>query len=173
MPPSAIHLASLPHATIRRLEPSKSAGTVILSPHPDDAALTVSGALQLGRFEPPVTIGTLFSRSNFTLEGGFADEWEWVTATRRSEDYCQAEFLGLKLRYYELPEATLRDDPIMCCNPNQPIETPAAAVDTLELVVRDLKPATLIAPLGLDCHTDHLMTERIVSGMRLTSRLTF
>ena len=60
-----------------------------------------------------MTLVTLFGRSNFTYEGGFQADWQAVTALRRREDEAFARSLNLPLHYFELPEASLRDIPIL------------------------------------------------------------
>jgi LmbE family N-acetylglucosaminyl deacetylase len=135
-------------------------GTTILSPHPDDAAFSLGGAVAQGYFPAPVSLVTLFGRSAYSKQDGFAGDPEAVTRRRRREDETFASRFGLALSFFELPEAALRGEPLFVSHPLEPLATPAGLEEALSQALNDLRPDRLLLPLGLGGHRDHLLTRR-------------
>ena len=73
----------------RRARPAGSGplqeGTLVLSPHFDDAALSIGGALAARFFPYPVCTYTVFGVSNYTRSCFHAD-WPPVTSLRQREE---------------------------------------------------------------------------------------
>ncbi|MEM8960948.1 MAG: PIG-L family deacetylase [Acidobacteriota bacterium] len=136
-------------------------GTLVLSPHADDAALSVGGALQRSFFPSPVTVATLFGRSNYSRDGGFHADWTEVTSIRRAEDERYATRLGIDLDYRELPEASLRDVPIFAKNARETIAIPEGLEPTLRDLLAATRPSEVLIPLGLGHHVDHLVVHHV------------
>src|SRR5450755_1046546 len=82
-------------------------GTLILSPHPDDAALSIAGALAKGLFPPPVTLVTVFDRTNFG-GGGELGGLDETTALRAREDDSFAEMVGAEIIRLGMIDACVR-----------------------------------------------------------------
>ena len=140
-------------------------GTLLLSPHADDVALSVGGSLHRGIFRRPLTLATLFGRSNF-VSGEFSPDWRGATDSRREEDEAFAARVNARLRYFELEEATLRPigggggDRIFAATADEPMPVPAALTSALRELLATVRPEIVVLPLGLGCHRDHLLTQR-------------
>jgi LmbE family N-acetylglucosaminyl deacetylase len=141
-------------------------GTVILSPHADDAALSIGGMLCKRMLAEPVTLVTIFGRSNYLRESAFQGDWEIVTTRRRGEDIAFANSLGIELRYLEFPEASLRlGSSFDMIFSNKMYATEVQFPNNLITVIKEIigheTPQFLFAPLGLGLHHDHLITNRL------------
>lgn len=132
-------------------------GSLVLSPHPDDAALSLGGSLLARSLPQPVTIVTVFGSSNFMNGTWHADALE-VTRRRRAEDEAFSVAVRTPLRYLTLPEASLRSDsmPVFDRATESP-EILAEVRRAIADVTDELAPALVCAPLGLGNHRDHLM----------------
>ena len=154
-------------------------GTLVLSPHADDVALSLGGSLHQEVFRRPITLATLFGRSNYARER-FSPDWRGVTDARRGEDEAFAAALNARLWYFELDEATLRpleggEDRIFARNADGPIAVPAPLPPALRQLLAGVQPETLLIPLGLGCHRDHLLTQRegTAIGRKTTATLVY
>lgn len=145
-------------------------GTAILSPHPDDAALSLGGSLDRRFFAPPVTLVTLFGRCQYSRQYGFAGDCRDVTARRREEDAAYAAALELDLRYFELPEAPLREQEVFV-DLQEELAVPAGLERAIAGVLDEVRPRNLVLPLGLGCHADHLVVHRLGAGLARRRRL--
>lgn len=138
----------------------KRSGTVILSPHSDDAAFSVGGML-IGRLLPePVTIITIFGKSNYT-NGLFHDNWRSISHLRQVEDVAFTDSVGAKLISLEFPEAGVRIAPnfdVLFLDDGMASE-PSLTVSLQEQLFVHLQvlcPTFVLAPLGLGNHRDHV-----------------
>jgi LmbE family N-acetylglucosaminyl deacetylase len=149
---------------------------VVLSPHCDDAALSLGATLDgmVGR-GLPITVVSCFTVSNWAPHladaGGGADV---VSRQRRQED---EEFIrvlggGVRLLDLELLDAPLR-------RPGRGIFEPPAEADAaeVELLARrlseTLRAAVVLAPLGLGGHVDHLVTRAAALAAAGAGQLAF
>lgn len=130
-----------------------SVGTLILSPHSDDAVLSLGAAIAAGSLPQPVTVATVFGRSSFTQDTGPSGDIERVTAVRRAEDEAYASRRGLKLAWLNQDEALLRLGWHSIFRGREP-QPPA--LDVIRAALRSLDTALVIAPLGLGHHADHI-----------------
>jgi LmbE family N-acetylglucosaminyl deacetylase len=151
------------YADPSRLQPK---GTVIFSPHADDAALSIGGMLCKRVLEEPVTLVTIFGRSNYMRESAFQNDWEIVTTRRRGEDIAFANSLGIGLRYLEFPEASLRlgssfDKVFSNKAYATEVQYPSNFITVIKEIISHETPKFLFAPLGLGLHHDHLITNRL------------
>lgn len=126
--------------------------TIIVSPHADDAALSLGGGLVISRFGRTAVI-VVFSQTNFRI-GGIGRP-AVVTATRRLEELnalsrwvSEIRFLGHKDN--SLEKRTAKD---------------VAAVTAHLRSVLDDMPATanslLLFPMGIGNHPDHCMLSMV------------
>ena len=102
---------------------------LVLSPHSDDAALSVGGLIQKPAFRNSIHILTLFGRSNYTRAGGFQDNWQTVSKRRKSEDTAFAARVGVELTYLDFPFF----NNILTCWPHAPPGTGIASAPYLRL----------------------------------------
>ena len=137
--------------------------TVLLSPHPDDAAFSLGGVLQGGGLPDPVVLVTLFGRSNFMRDGGFSPDWPEVTRRRRGEEETFAASLGLELVYHEMPEVSLRDQRLFAPGSDEDLTPPPGLEDAIARALEERVPALVLAPLGLGDHRDHKIVCRSAS----------
>lgn len=157
---------------------SLSGGTLLLSPHCDDIAFALGGHL-LGRaFPPPVTVVTVFTKSNYTLSQRFSGSADVVTVKRKREEKQFLESVGAGWIDCDLPEASLRGyqthrelfggvktyDPI-----HQELE--AALVD----VTSRMSEVLIGLPSGLGNHADHIIVRDVARSQlsRLRVQLLF
>ncbi len=137
---------------------------LLLSPHPDDIALSIGGLLHGGLLAAPVRVVTLFGRSNYLETSGFQEDVNAVTRIRQAEETDAVRTFGVELVYHELSEAALRDseagDCIFAENCTERFSGPPELDNLVLESVRDLPGATIWAPLGLGCHRDHLLVQR-------------
>ena len=146
-------------------DPWASSSTVIFSPHADDAALSLGGVIQKKVLKQPVTLVTIFGRSNYLREGAFQKEWREVTSHRMAEDRAFASAAGLRWEFIQLPEAGLRLEPTFesIFSDKSHTETPepvglrAALREALDVMC----PKILFVPLGLGWHHDHLLVRNV------------
>jgi LmbE family N-acetylglucosaminyl deacetylase len=132
---------------------------LVLSPHADDAALSVGGLIQSLTPCRSVLVLTLFGRSNYSRNSD-AGNWEAVTEMRKREDLAFTQRVGASLVYFDFPEAALRYrsfDQIFARN-SQRLNCPSRMLNVLRKLLRQLQPVLVLAPLGLGSHRDHLVT---------------
>jgi LmbE family N-acetylglucosaminyl deacetylase len=135
-------------------------GTVILSPHSDDAALSLGALLAADRLPRPITLVTVFGSTTFG-EGGRREHVREASSLRRSEDaeFCNA--LDLTLEYWHFPDACVR-------HPELPIgelfrraerdnDLSRALSDRLAALASDYSSSLQLAPTGTGGHMDHVL----------------
>src|ERR1017187_494935 len=86
---------------------SESPATVLISPHADDIAYSVGGAVVAGFFPRPLLMVTPFTLS---ISADFFEgphDIDTVTKLRKAEEYAFSEKVGCRLLRLRLPEATL------------------------------------------------------------------
>jgi LmbE family N-acetylglucosaminyl deacetylase len=143
----------------------QSKGTIILSPHADDAALSIGGMLCKRILEEPITLVTIFGRSNYIRGSAFQSNWETVTATRKSEDVAFTNAININLKYLEFPEASLRlgssFNKIFSENIHIEDQFFSEVLTVIKQIIDNEGPKFLFAPLGLGLHQDHLIVNRL------------
>ena len=86
---------------------SEAIGTILVSPHADDAAYSVGGAILSGFFPRPLLIFTPFTLSNWVGYNAGEHDVRKITALRAVEDEVFAKEVGAVLLRFGLPEAGL------------------------------------------------------------------
>lgn len=146
-----------------------SVATVIFSPHADDAALSLGGVIQKKILKQPITLLTIFGRSNYLRNTAFQENWQEVTRQRMSEDRAFASAAHLNWKFLELPEAGLRLGPsfekIFSDKPYTKSPAPAGLAAALQEVLDVTNPSFLLAPLGLGRHHDHLIVRGLAGEL--------
>lgn len=143
------------------LDPCESGATLILSPHSDDAALSLGGIIQKKVLKEPVILFTIFGRSNYLRETAFQENWTEVTEQRKEEDRAFASAAGLRWEFLELPAAGLRlgasFDSIFSDKTSSEAPVPVELIPALHEILDTINPKYLFVPLGLGRHHDHLL----------------
>lgn len=145
--------------------------SAILSPHADDAAFSLGGLLQRDLIPRPITLITLFGRSNYCKQTGFRTDWRSNTVRRRAEDEAFARFHRLELRYLELPEASIRQQDRAVRRWRRPPASPwLGEALAAELSARPFRFVWI--PLALGNHQDHVLTEQVATPLARAAGLT-
>lgn len=126
-----------------------SAHPLVISPHPDDAALSIGGLLAT-RF-PTARIWNVFTRSREACGTG-----EWTTAERRREDEEFADRFGFTSLYSSHSDSNARGVPWE--NRGVPVADTlieAVAAELAVLLERTEEVEALLIPAAVGDHPDH------------------
>lgn len=143
----------------------RGSGSCILSPHSDDAALSLSVAIQTGALPQPVTVVTVYSTSSFSRSR--IGSTPATTRMRLEEDRRFADAFNVGLIPLGFLDAPLRygSDDVF----NMSAKPSAAEInDQTKAIMRtweSLGEPVLVVPTGLGGHVDH----RIVAGVDVRS----
>ncbi len=145
-------------------------GTLLLSPHADDAAFSLGGAIAAGLLPRPITLLTVFGRSTFSHGTGPNGDVDAVTRQRRAEDEAYARRRGLQWIWLEHEDAVVRLgwDAIFRGDAPRPDCTHAIIA-----AARDVGAALVLAPLGLGNHVDHCLLRDLAVEMTNDGDLAF
>lgn len=145
-------------------------GTLLLSPHADDAAFSLGGAIAAGLLPRPITLLTVFGRSTFSQATGPNGDVDAVTCQRRAEDEAYARRHGLQWIWLEHDDAVVRLgwDAIFRGDAPRP-----ACTHAISEAVCGVGAALVLAPLGLGNHVDHGLLRDLAVAMPRTGRLAF
>jgi LmbE family N-acetylglucosaminyl deacetylase len=156
--------------------PARPTGSVVLSPHPDDAALSLAGLAHVGVLPPPITVVTVFDQTDFAgfspLRGA-----ESVSKMRAAEDDTFASQLGASLIRLGHADACLRypDRTLADLFAPAPLERDLfnALAGTLDALRVRFAGALLVGPAGEGGHIDHLLVNSVVRRSTWTLRLLY
>jgi LmbE family N-acetylglucosaminyl deacetylase len=134
----------------------------VLSPHSDDAALSLGGTLALAaRQGLDCRLVTLFSRSRRTRSGGIELDETSVTAMRKEEDRAFTSLLGdAECFWCDLPDPSVRlpDSREHWYEPRPFSDRECGYVDDVtEFTRRHSDGRLILAPAGLGANRDHLI----------------
>lgn len=150
---------------IIKSDPPTERTIAVLSPHADDAAISIGGLIRKVAKKYSCNILTLFGRSNYTRELGFHAGWEAVTSRREREDRAYAIAVGARLTYFDFPEASLRLGSSFEAIFTGENYTDSSLLEELSSVVaqrlNEIRPLFLLAPLGLGGHCDHVLIREL------------
>lgn len=137
---------------------------LVLAPHPDDAAFSVGGLLHRRVFAP-VTIVTVFGRTSFLGVHGFQADAGEATSIRRVEDAAFAAAVGAELISCELPDASVRLGSSLDVIFGDADAGSAELPEMLADVVRQVRPAVILAPAAIGGHVDHRIVRALAPGL--------
>lgn len=140
------------------LQALRRRSVVVISPHPDDAALSIGGLLRLVPFSQLVVL-TVFTGSRWApLSDGQADI-DQVSTTRSDEDQRYATAIGADRRDGGLPDSSARSLPdaawMQLPAPDDPLHRAVGAV--VADALRRTRPGYLLCPAALGGHVDHVL----------------
>lgn len=144
----------------------KMKGTIIFSPHPDDVAFSIGGALSRKYFEEPITIVTLFGKTNFLGLKGIQASPSKATLIRELEDKKFANIINAKLIYFKYPDALLRNKNNAKLVFSTPIKIKSSIykrlTNQINKIIIKCNPSFIGFPLGLGRHSDHILLNNIL-----------
>ncbi|MDG6900508.1 MAG: PIG-L family deacetylase [Nitrososphaerota archaeon] len=151
---------------------------VIVSPHVDDAFLSLGGLLSKKQFGTALVLN-LFSQSKYA-KPRYGDSVKEIGKERRREELINAAAVGCAVEFSGLPEAGLRgyqigaDGKIWGDNPSRrDIEVAIEAERRILDRIRDAKD--VFFPLAIGRHVDHMIVSKIgiETATRKNSGLNF
>lgn len=136
---------------------------LILSPHCDDAPLSLGGSLLARSWGENVHVVVIFSRSRYTRFATWDNDVDAVSALRQAEERRAAERAGCTVEFLPFSEPGVRagfPDIGHVFDPQRPVEGEAVWEDVRAALLARLNDwtGTVIAPLGLGNHIDHRIT---------------
>lgn len=133
--------------------------TYLIQPHPDDLAYSLGGALIMDSFGPNVEAITVFSLSKSSKK-----PLEHITNTRRNEDREFFKKVGIKFKDFGLPDSSIR-------NLYDTSNTLRTVIDMMceNICLGD----TVICPLAIGYHIDHLIVKEAVKSLKDWVRVIF
>lgn len=133
----------------------------MLSPHADDAAFSIAGALYESLLPTPITVVTIFDRTTFVVGRGAGSLWR-ATRRRAREDasFCrsvgaQHVRLGMLDACVRFPDSAI--DSLFSGTVSEP-ELLADLVDRIRDLAASHGGCLLLAPLAIGGHVDHELT---------------
>ena len=134
---------------------------VVLSPHLDDAVFSCAGAIRRLRQEGPVLVINIFTRylATSTLKHGVP-----LVDSRHDEERAAAAFLDYEsVNLDELDAAFRREHYAQISNifravNDEDMRWLPALRERIEAVLKDIEFDTLLVPLGIGWHVDHVLT---------------
>lgn len=140
---------------------------LLLSPHPDDIAWSLGAIVaRLRAADVELHTATFFGRSRYA-PGHATHGREEASMVRRAEEQAWAAAAGVRLRSFELPDASLRgydDETEMGPTPEPEIVREVAR--RLSATLDELRPALLFAPVAAGGHVDHAAVRLAVFEVR-------
>ena len=138
----------------------QTARLLVISPHPDDAALSVGGLLHILAGSWQRHIGTLVGHSGYELHNTAEDsDVADVSARRKAEDQRFADIIGATLHYGTALDAPLRHPILSPYREPRGLQVSEFEI-MIEALVQDIRPRLILAPLGIGGHADHIAARR-------------
>ncbi|MGB9940437.1 PIG-L deacetylase family protein [Methanosarcina sp.] len=134
--------------------------TILISPHSDDIAYSLGGALLKNYFEKPVVLVTVFMRSSFSPRLKLIDPEE-ITRIRRLEDIEFTKKIGIRYESFHFPEAPLRGKTSYedIFGNSDPFSDPIYedVYHSLLKLIKSSPDAVVVSPMSLGNNIDHLI----------------
>jgi LmbE family N-acetylglucosaminyl deacetylase len=134
--------------------------TILISPHSDDIAYSLGGALLKNYFEKPAILATVFARSSFSPRMRLSDTEE-ITRIRCLEDIEFTKKIGIEYESFLLPEAPLRGKTSYedIFENSDPFSDPIYenVYNSLLKLIKSFPNASVVVPMSLGNNIDHLI----------------
>jgi len=141
--------------------------TIIFSPHCDDVALSLGGAIQNELIERDIFVYDIFSTSNYTIMQQGTGNPKEVTKVRNDEERRVMELLRADFELWGYPEALLREDytgldKIFDSEGKPKSDRLYKEIKSRINGICESNPnANIFFPIGLGYHIDHLIVASI------------
>ena len=146
--------------------PEEQVDTIILSPHPDDAALSVAHLLLASHGES-VMVVDVFSQTAWWRLSDSAGDLEEIQRVRFAEEQLMARMANVKLRVLGLPEALLRGRNISEISTSEidhrDHDVIAKLTDAIKKLAVDHPRAHWYVPMAVGGHLDHRIVKDAAS----------
>ncbi len=145
--------------------PEELVDTIVISPHPDDAALSVAHLL-LGSRGESVMVVDVFSKTAWWRLSDSAGDLEEIQRVRFAEEQLIARMCHVKLRVLGLPEALLRGHELgevfSCSIGARDREVMEKIREAVRELAREHPHAKWYLPMGVGGHIDHRLARDAV-----------
>lgn len=151
---------------------------LLLSPHPDDIAYSLGGAVLKGYINEGI-LATVFQRSSHVPNINLKASIDEGSSIRFKEDRAYAQRVGLAYKGLSLKEAVdrgYRDFDAICkkdsyLTDHSRVENNRVIQSFLEELLERQQITTLWAPLAIGYHVDHVMVSRAVLNWKTKKKL--
>ncbi len=134
--------------------------TLLVSPHPDDIAISIGGALLQDFFMKPIMMVTIFTKSNYSPKIK-TNNIEMSSKIRQLEDIEFISKVKIDYLHFEFSEPPLRGyshDGMFKCNEPESDPLYEEIYNSLSKLIRSYPFELIVSPIGLGNHIDHIMT---------------
>ncbi|MHA1797431.1 MAG: PIG-L deacetylase family protein [Candidatus Helarchaeota archaeon] len=141
--------------------------TIIFSPHCDDTALSLGGAIQNDLIERDILVCDVFSVSNYTIMQQGTGNPKEVTKVRNEEEKRVMELLGASFELWGYPEPLLREEYTQLEDIFNPEGNPKSdklynkIESRIKRICKSNHNAKIFFPMGIGYHIDHLIVASI------------
>jgi len=130
--------------------------SIIISPHSDDAILSVGGRILVNPEQEQFSVLNSFSTCAFTIIPGLTDV-EKITQMNNAEELNALGSIGVSVEFMHLPEVLLRGYKRWDMPPEYPKDDKVRKTIRLRIMSLAKDTNRFYFPLGIGNHTDHLL----------------
>ena len=156
--------------------PEEQVDTIILSPHPDDAALSAAHLLLASHGES-VMVVDVFSQSAWWRLSDSAGDLDEIQRVRFAEEQLMCRMADAKLRLLNLPEALLRGRKISevfsADVDHRDDEVKQKLADAIQTIAGEHSHAHWYIPMAVGGHIDHRIVRDVARAALKDVRCTF
>jgi LmbE family N-acetylglucosaminyl deacetylase len=145
--------------------PEEQVDTIVVSPHPDDAALSAAHVLLASHGES-VMVVDVFSKTAWWRLSDSAGDLDEIQRVRFAEEQLVMRMAQAKLRVLGLPEALLRGHEMgeifSCAIGEKDREVAGKIREATAAIAREHPHAKWYLPMGVGGHVDHRIVREVV-----------
>lgn len=142
--------------------------TILISPHSDDIAYSLGGALLENYFEKPAIMITVFTRSSFSPRLKLTDPEE-ITRIRSLEDIEYTKKICIEFSSFHYPEAPLRGKTSHkdIFENSDPLSDPIyrEVYQSLLKLIKSFPDTLVVCPMSLGNNIDHILVFEACSSI--------
>jgi LmbE family N-acetylglucosaminyl deacetylase len=147
--------------------PEEQVDTIILSPHPDDAALSLAHLLLVSHGES-VMVVDVFSQTAWWRLSDSAGDLDEIQRVRFAEEQLMCRMASAKLRVLGLPEALLRgrniNDAFSSTTDHRDQDVMQKLHDAIKQIAAEHPHAHWYVPSAVGGHIDHHITKDVATS---------